>query len=82
MNQNILLTVIEFVASTVLEGVILAGVFNWISNRNASQQQEMIAQEINNIEKQNKFDYEQFQTSLYNAKNEIISQIKESSKKG
>lgn len=81
MNNNILLTVIEFVASTVLEGIILTGVFNWISNKNASQQQEMIAQELNNIEKQNKFDYEQFQTDLQNTKSEIISQIKESARK-
>lgn len=82
MNQNILLTVIEFIASTVLEGVILAGVFNWISSRSGQKQQEMLAQEMNNIEKQNKFDYQEFQKALYEAKTEIISQIKESSKKG
>jgi esterase/lipase len=82
MNQNIVLSIIEFVASTAVEGIILAGVFNWISDKNQQKQQEMLAQEMNNIEKQNKFDYEQFQKSIQTAKTEIISQIKESSKKG
>lgn len=82
MSENILLTVIEFVASTVFEGLILAGVFNWISNKQSAQQQEMLAQELNNIEKQNKFDYQEINQAIYNAKSEIINQIKESSKKG
>lgn len=82
MNQNIMLTIIQFVASTIVEGIILAGIFNWIGDKNQQKQQEMLAQEMNNIEKQNKFDYEQFQKSIQNAKTEIISQIKESAKKG
>lgn len=81
MNQNIILSIIEFVASTIVEGVILAGVFNWIGDKNQQKQQEMLAQEMNNIEKQNKFDYEQFQKAIQIAKTEIISQIKESAKK-
>ena len=81
MNQNIILSIIEFVASTIVEGVILAGVFNWIGDKNQQKQQEMLAQEMNNIEKQNKFDYEQFQKAIQNAKTEIISQIKESAEK-
>lgn len=82
MNQNILLTILEFVASTIVEGLILAGVFQWLSNKDQQKQQEMLAQEMNNIEKQNKFDYEQFMQSIQNAKTEIISQIKESKKGG
>lgn len=82
MNQNILLTIIEFVASTVVEGLILAGVFQWLSSKSDKQQQEMLAQEMNNIEKQNKFDYQEIQQSIHEAKKEIISQIKESSRKG
>ena len=81
MSENIILIIIEFVASTVIEGVILAGVFNWIGDKNHQKQQEMLAQEMNNIEKQNKFDYEQFQKAIQIAKTEIISQIKESAKK-
>ena len=81
MNDNIILTVIEFVASTVVEGLILSGVFSWISSRSQSQQQEMLAQELNNIEKQNKFDYQEINKSLHIAKTEIINQIKESTNK-
>jgi len=80
MNQNIILTIVEFVASLLIEGVILAMIFNFISNKNQAKQQEFIATELNNIEKQNKFDYEQFQNSIQTAKQEIISQIKESTK--
>ena len=69
MNQNIILSIIEFVASTIVEGVILAGVFNWIGDKNQQKQQEMLAQEMNNIEKQNKFDYEQFTKSNPKCKN-------------
>ena len=82
MNQNIILSIIEFVASTIVEGVILAGVFNWIGEKNQKKQQEMLTQEMNNIETQNKFDYEQFTKAIQTAKTEIISQIKESAKKG
>lgn len=82
MNQNIILSIIEFVASTIVEGVILAGVFNWIGEKNQKKQQEMLTQEMNNIETQNKFDYEQFQKAIQTAKTEIISQVKESAKKG
>ena len=78
MNQNVILTIIEFIASLLIEGVILTMIFNFISNKNQAKQQEFIATELNNIEKQNKFDFEQFQNSLQTAKQEIISQIKES----
>jgi hypothetical protein len=78
MNQNILLTIAEFIASLIIEGVILSMVFNFISNKAQSQQQEFLAQELNNIEKQNKFDFEQLQTEIRAAKIDIINQIKES----
>lgn len=81
MNQNIILTIIEFIASLLIEGVILAMIFNAISNKTQSKQQEFIAQELNNIEKQNKFNTEQTQHELRYMKQEIISQIKESNEK-
>lgn len=80
MNQNILLTIMEFLASLLIEGVILTMIFNFISNKNQSKQQEFIAQELNNIEKQVKFDYEQLQNEIRHSKQEIISQVKESAK--
>ena len=81
MNDNILLTIVEFVASTVVEGLILSVVFSWVSNKSQAKQQEMIAQEMNNIEKQNKFDYQEITRAVYQAKTEIINQIKDSSHK-
>jgi adenine-specific DNA methylase len=82
MDNNIILTIIEFVASTIVEGIILASIFQWIANKTQAKQQEMLAQEMNNIEKQNKFVYQQMMQQTHDAKIEIISQIKESSKKG
>ena len=84
MNQNIILTIIEFGASLIVEGIILSMIFNWISNRATEQQQKNLQSEMNNIEVQNKFIYEQLQQEIQNSKTEIISQIKEStaSKKG
>jgi type II secretory pathway pseudopilin PulG len=80
MNENILLTIIEFIASLIIEGVILTFVFQKISNRSDKQQEQQLQQEMNNIEKQNKFIYDQLKTEIQNSKTEIISQIKESSK--
>lgn len=78
MNQNIILTIIEFIASLIVEGIILSMVFNWISNKENEKQQKTLQSEMNNIETQNKFIYEQLQREIRDAKQEIISQIKES----
>lgn len=78
MNQAIILTLIEFVASLIVEGIILSMVFNWIASKETEQQKETLKQEMNNIETQNKFIYEQLQGEILNAKTELISQIKES----
>jgi uncharacterized membrane-anchored protein YhcB (DUF1043 family) len=84
MNENIVLTLIEFTASLVVEGIILSMIFAWISNRESEKQQRTMQKEMNNIEIQNKFIYEQLQNEIRNAKHELISQIKESAtyKKG
>jgi uncharacterized membrane-anchored protein YhcB (DUF1043 family) len=85
MNQNIILTIIEFGASLIVEGIILSMVFNWIANKEAAKQQQNLQKEMNNIETQNKFIYEQLQNEIHETRRQIISQIKESaaaSKKG
>ena len=46
MNQNILLTILEFVASTIVEGLILAGVFQWLSNKDQQKQQQTIKRKM------------------------------------
>lgn len=80
MNQNIVLTIVEFGASLIVEGIILSMVFNWISNKSTEQQQKNLQEEMNNIETQNKLIYEQLQSEVRMAKTEVISQIKESAK--
>lgn len=80
MNENIILTIIEFGASILVEGVILSMLFSWIDNRSVEKQQEHITNELNNVEKQNKFDFEQLQTEIRMSKQDILNQIKESAK--
>jgi hypothetical protein len=85
MKENIILTIIEFIASLIVEGIILSMVFNFISTKETDKQQKSLQKEMSNIEIQNKFIYEQLQTEIREAKNDVISQIKESaaaSKKG
>jgi|tagenome__1003787_1003787.scaffolds.fasta_scaffold20888704_3 transcriptional antiterminator len=78
MNENIILTIIEFGASILVEGVILSMLFSWIDNRSQEKQEQHITNELNNIEKQNKFDFEQLQAEIRTSKQDILNQIKES----
>ena len=55
-------------------------IFNWIANKETAEQEKNLKSEMNNIETQNKFIYEQLQKEIYQAKTELISQIKESTK--
>lgn len=82
MNQNIILTILEFGASLIVEGIILSMLFNWIANKETEKQQQNLQKEMTNIEEQNKFIYEQLQQEIRDTKNDLISQIKESSKGG
>ena len=81
MSENIILTIIELFISLIIEGIILSMVFNWIANNQNNKQQQNLQKEMNNIETQNKFIYEQLKKDLTDAKSEIISQIKESERK-
>jgi hypothetical protein len=53
-------------------------IFNNISNKSSEKQNQQLKSEMNNIETQNKFQYEQMLKVIEQAKTEIISQIKES----
>jgi hypothetical protein len=55
-------------------------VFQWLANKQNEKQQQNIAQEMNNIEKQNKFIFEQLQNEIRGIKTDIMNQVKESSK--
>jgi adenine-specific DNA methylase len=82
MNENIVLTIVEFISSLIVEGIILSMVFNWIANKETNKQQKSLQKEMSNIEIQNKFIYEQLQQEIKQAKTELISQVKESASKG
>ena len=73
-----MLTVIELGISLIVEGIILSMVFAYISNQSSEKQNQHLKEEMNNIETQNKFQYEQMLKVVEQAKTEIISQIKES----
>jgi uncharacterized membrane-anchored protein YhcB (DUF1043 family) len=81
MSENVTLTIVEMFISLIVEGVIITMIFNWISNKSDEKQKQTLQQEMNNIEKQNKFDYEQIMNAINQSRLDIISQIKESSKK-
>jgi adenine-specific DNA methylase len=82
MNENIVITIVEFIASLIVEGIILSMVFNWIANKETEKQQKSLQKEMSNIEIQNKFIYEQLQQEIRQAKTELIKQVKESAMKG
>jgi Na+-translocating ferredoxin:NAD+ oxidoreductase RnfG subunit len=77
MDQNIVLTIVELVLSIIIEGVILSMVFQFISTKAQEKQQQNLKEEMNNIEKQNKFDYQQLQAEIRQARMDIINEIKE-----
>jgi uncharacterized membrane-anchored protein YhcB (DUF1043 family) len=80
MSEQLYLSIIEMGISLIIEGIILSMVFNWIANKETAKQEKNIQDEMNNIETQNKFIYEQLAKEIYNAKTELISQVKESAK--
>lgn len=77
MSETIVTMVIEMFVSILVEGVILSLIFGFISNQASEKSNKHLKEEMNNIETQNKFIYEQLHKELGQAKTEIISQIKE-----
>lgn len=81
MPEQVYLSIIEIFIGLVIEGVLLSMVFAFISNQSSEKGNRHLKQEMNNIETQNKFIYEQLMNQMESAKTEIISQIKESEAK-
>ena len=77
MDKNTVLTIIELFISIVVEGFILAAVFQWIQSKTQAKNEQQLKEEMQNLEKQNKFDFEQLQAEIRTTKTEIISEIKE-----
>lgn len=82
-QQSILLTLVEFLASLLIEGVILTFIFQHIATKIQNQSEQNLQKELQQVEQQNKVIFEQLQQEIRQAKTETISQIKESEfKKG
>lgn len=79
LSKEVTLTFIELGISILVEGIILALVFNFISERAQKKQEQNLQNEMQNMEKQIKFDFEQSMKAIEQARTDIISQIKESS---
>lgn len=77
MNQNIILTIVEFVASLIVEGVVLGFIFQFISNRSQEEQRKNLQEELKSIEQQNRFNHYQTVGEVKSARDDILSQIKE-----
>lgn len=75
--KEITFSLIEIFISLVVETIILGGIFTWISNKTNNQMQQKLNDELKVIEDQNKTDFEQLQAEIRAAKNDILSQIKE-----
>jgi type II secretory pathway pseudopilin PulG len=79
--NDVTLTLIEIVIGIIVEGVILAMIFNWIAENQQEKQQKNLTQEMQNLEKQIKDDFVAMMNVIQINKSELISQIKESSNK-
>lgn len=80
--KEITFSLIEIFISLIVETIILGGLFTWISNKQNQQMQQKLTDEMNNIEAQNKFIYQQITAEMTKNRNDVISQIKESTANG
>lgn len=76
--KDITLSLIEIFISLIVETIILGGVFTWVSNKSAEKMETKLKDEIRKLEKQNTLIYEEMSRSILTARNDIISQVKES----
>jgi hypothetical protein len=78
MMKDIMFSMIEIFVSLIVETVIIGGLFTWISNKTAKQNETQLKDEMNTIESQNKLIYQEICKHIEQARTDIISQIKES----
>lgn len=79
--KEITFSLIEIFISLIVETIILGGLFTWISNKTSQQMQQKLTDEMNNIETQNKFIYQQLKMDMKANRDDLLSQIKESAAK-
>ena len=77
MTTDIIFSLVEIGIGIIFESVILGLVFQQLSNRSVTDMKNALQKEMQKIEDQNKFDFQQLQSEIKEAKTEIISELKE-----
>ena len=76
--KEITFSLIEIFISLIVETIILGGVFTWVSTKTAQRNEQALKSEMDTIEGQNKLIYQELKREIESSRNDIISQIKES----
>ena len=82
MSNQITFSLIEIFISLIVETIILGGVFTWVSNKAAKQNEQALKSELGTIESQNKLIFQELKREVKASRDDILSQIKESANKG
>lgn len=77
MTRDIIFSLVEIGIGIIFESIILGLIFQQLSNRAVTDTKTALQTEMQKIEDQNKFDFEQLQNEIRLAKTEIISELKE-----
>jgi hypothetical protein len=77
MDKEMMFTIVELFTSIVVEGIIISFIFNWISTKQQKINEQNLKQEMNNIEQQNKFNFQQLQSEIRVMKTDVLSEIKQ-----
>lgn len=77
MTQDIIFSLVEIGIGIIFESIILGLIFQQLSNRSVSDTKAALQKEMQKIEDQNKFDFEQLQTEIRNSRNDLLSEMKE-----
>jgi low affinity Fe/Cu permease len=77
---NITLTILEISIGVFVETIILGFVFQMIQAKSDDSMEKAIEEEMNNIETQNKFIYEQLQKEILRVEQSIMSALQQDSR--
>lgn len=77
MTTDIIFSLVEIGIGIIFESIILGLIFQQLSNRSVTDMKNALQKEMQKIEEQNKFDFEQLQNEIRDSKTDIISELKE-----
>lgn len=77
MSEQITFSLVEIFISLIVETIILGGVFTWVSNKAAKQNEQALKSELGTIEEQNKLIYQEITAAIKASRDDVISEIKE-----